>query len=76
MLPTIVIPPRINCPDPPSSGMENWAIVPPPVCTANSMACTASRDSPWRSAMSVMAFSAAGVTVAFIGVNPSSSVPV
>ena len=46
MLPTIVIPPRIHCPEPPSSGMSNWAMVPPPVWRANSMASTASRESP------------------------------
>ncbi len=40
-----------------------------------SMASTASRESPWRWATSVMAFSASG-TVAFIIVNLSSSVPV
>ncbi|BDB39730.1 hypothetical protein [Mycobacterium kiyosense] len=73
MLPTIVIPPRIHCPVPPSSGMENCAMVPPPVWMANSMASTASRDSPWRWAISVMALSASGVTVACIIVNLSSS---
>ena len=41
-------------------------MVPPPAWTANSMASTASRESPWRWAMSAMAFSASGVTVAFI----------
>ncbi|SKX98544.1 Uncharacterised protein [Mycobacteroides abscessus subsp. abscessus] len=34
MSPTIVMPPRIHCPEPPSSGMLNWAIVPPPELTA------------------------------------------
>src|SRR5271163_1799379 len=51
-------------------------MVPPPTWMAYSMASTASRESPWRWATSVMAFSASGVTVAFIIVNLSSSVPV
>ena len=51
-------------------------MVPPPTWMAYSMASTASRESPWRWATSMMAFSASGVTVAFIIVNLSSSVPV
>lgn len=72
--PTIVIPPCIHCPDPPSSGIENWAMVPPPAWSANSMASTASRESPWRRAISAMAFSTSGGTVACIIANLTSSV--
>src|SRR6516164_284808 len=74
--PTIVIPPCIHWPDPPSSGIENWAMVPPPRCIANSIESTASRESPWRRAMSAMALSTSGLTVAFIIVDLSSSVPI
>ncbi len=72
MLPTIVIPPRIHCPFPPSSGILNWAMVPPPSRRATSMASTASWESPWRWAMSAMALAASGVTVALIAVSLSS----
>ena len=67
MLPTMVIPPRIHWPEPPSSGMENCAMMPPPELTAYSMATTASVDNPYRAAMLLTDCSASGVSAAVMG---------
>ncbi len=52
MSPTMVMPPRIHWPLPPSSGWENCAMVPLPFTTACNMVITASVLTPYRRASS------------------------
>ncbi len=51
---TMIMPPRIHCPEPENSGCENWAMLPLPWMTASSMPITASVLKPWRWEMSPM----------------------
>ena len=46
MSPTMVIPPAIHWPEPPSSGTLNCAMLPPPLATARAMCSTAASDRP------------------------------
>jgi len=52
---TIIMPPRIHCPEPPNSGWLNCAMLPRPSTTDCSMQATASAPKPCRRASSSMA---------------------
>ena len=45
---TMIMPPRIHCPEPENSGWENCAMEPLPLMTDSSMLMTASVPKPWR----------------------------